>query len=114
MQLPVLGEAKSADRFLTNLPAACDVAEKPGELALPMSMKEARDRGWDELDVVIVTGDAYIDHPSFAMSILGRTLEAAGFRVGIISQPDWTSCEDWKKLGRPRLFGAKARAIGHS
>ena len=104
MQLPVLGEAKSADRFLTNLPAACDVAEKPGELALPMSMKEARDRGWDELDVVIVTGDAYIDHPSFAMSILGRTLEAAGFRVGIISQPDWTSCEDWKKLGRPRLF----------
>lgn len=104
MQLPVLGEAKTADRFLTDLPAACDIAEKPGELALPMSMEEARQRGWDELDVVIVTGDAYIDHPSFAMSILGRTLEAAGFRVGIISQPDWTSCEDWKKFGRPKLF----------
>lgn len=104
MQLPVLGEAKTADRFLTNLPSACDIAEKPGEHALPMSMEEARARGWDELDIVIVTGDAYIDHPSFAMSILGRTLEAAGFRVGIISQPDWTSCEDWKKLGRPRLF----------
>ncbi|HBE67769.1 MAG TPA: hypothetical protein DDW52_06430, partial [Planctomycetaceae bacterium] len=57
----------------------------------PMSMEEARERGWDELDVVIVTGDAYIDHPSFAMSILGRVLEAAGFRVGIISQPDWHS-----------------------
>jgi uncharacterized radical SAM protein YgiQ len=69
-----------------------------------MTMQEARERGWDELDVVIVTGDAYIDHPSFAMSILGRALEAAGFRVGIISQPDWHSCEDWKRFGRPRLF----------
>ncbi len=69
-----------------------------------MSMQEARERGWDELDVVIVTGDAYIDHPSFAMSILGRVLEAAGFRVGIISQPDWHTCEDWKRFGRPRLF----------
>lgn len=69
-----------------------------------MSMEEARARGWDELDVVIVTGDAYIDHPSFAMSILGRVLEAAGFRVGIISQPDWHSCDDWRRFGRPRLF----------
>ena len=50
-----------------------------------MSMEEARARGWDELDVVFVTGDAYIDHPSFAMSILGRVLEAAGYRVGIVS-----------------------------
>ena len=56
---------------------------------LPMTMDEARRRGWDELDVVFVTGDAYIDHPSFAMAILGRVLEAAGFRVGIVSQPDW-------------------------
>ncbi len=69
-----------------------------------MSMEEARQRGWDEIDVVIVSGDAYIDHPSFAMSILGRVLEAAGYRVGIISQPDWHSCEDWKRFGRPRLF----------
>ena len=71
---------------------------------LPMSMEEAKARGWDELDVVIVTGDAYIDHPSFAMSILGRVLEAAGYRVGIISQPDWHSCEPWTRFGRPRLF----------
>jgi radical SAM superfamily enzyme YgiQ (UPF0313 family) len=71
-----------------------------------MSMQEARDRGWDELDVVFVTGDAYIDHPSFAMSILGRVLEAAGYRVGIVSQPDWQSCNDWQRFGRPRLFFA--------
>ncbi|MFN5322010.1 MAG: YgiQ family radical SAM protein [Planctomycetota bacterium] len=69
-----------------------------------MTMEEARARGWDELDVVFVTGDAYIDHPSFAMAILGRTLEAAGFRVGIISQPDWQNCEAWRRFGRPRLF----------
>ncbi|RMF40981.1 MAG: YgiQ family radical SAM protein, partial [Planctomycetota bacterium] len=71
---------------------------------LPMSMEEARRRGWDELDIVIVTGDAYVDHPSFAMSILGRVLEAAGFRVGIVSQPDWKNCRDWQRFGRPRLF----------
>ena len=75
-----------------------------GKQFLPMTMKEARDRGWDELDVVFITGDAYIDHPSFAMAILGRTLEAAGFRVGIVSQPDWHSCNDWRRFGRPRLF----------
>lgn len=74
--------------------------------ALPMSMAEARERGWDELDVVFVTGDAYVDHPSFAMAILGRVLEAAGYRVGIISQPDWHSCDDWRRFGRPRLFFA--------
>ena len=74
------------------------------KLPLPMSMEEARARGWDEIDVVFVTGDAYIDHPSFAMSILGRVLEAAGYRVGIVSQPDWQSCEAWQRFGRPRLF----------
>ncbi len=104
MQLPVLGEAKVADRYLTNLPQMCGPTGAVAPRPLPMSMKEALDRGWDELDVVIVTGDAYIDHPSFAMSILGRTLEGAGFRVGIISQPDWHSCEDWKRFGRPKLF----------
>jgi uncharacterized radical SAM protein YgiQ len=71
-----------------------------------MSMEEARARGWDEIDVVFVTGDAYIDHPSFAMSILGRVLEAAGYRIGIVSQPNWHSCEDWQRFGRPRLFFA--------
>ena len=73
---------------------------------LPMTMAEARERGWNELDVVFVTGDAYIDHPSFAMAILGRVLEAAGFRVGIVSQPDWHSCDAWRTFGKPRLFFA--------
>jgi uncharacterized radical SAM protein YgiQ len=71
---------------------------------LPMTRAEALARGWNEVDVVIVTGDAYIDHPSFAMAILGRVLEAAGYRVGIVSQPDWHSCEAWREFGRPRLF----------
>ncbi len=67
-------------------------------------MQEAKARGWDELDIVFITGDAYIDHPSFAMAILGRVLEAAGFRVGIVSQPDWRKVDDWRRFGRPRLF----------
>ena len=71
---------------------------------LPMSMQEAKARGWDELDIVFITGDAYIDHPSFAMAILGRVLEAAGFRVGLVSQPDWRKVDDWRRFGRPRLF----------
>jgi uncharacterized radical SAM protein YgiQ len=71
---------------------------------LPMSRAEMDARGWDAVDVVFVTGDAYIDHPSFAMAILGRALEAAGFRVAILSQPDWRSVEPWRQFGRPRLF----------
>ncbi|MDX1967456.1 MAG: YgiQ family radical SAM protein [Planctomycetaceae bacterium] len=73
---------------------------------LPMSVEEMRARGWDEADVVFVTGDAYIDHPSFAMAILGRVLEAAGYRVAIVSQPDWRSCDAWRVFGKPRLFYA--------
>lgn len=81
---------------------------EPGRVArpLPMTAAEARARGWDEVDVVFVTGDAYVDHPSFAMAILGRVLEAGGFRVGIVSQPDWQDCEAWRRFGRPRLFFA--------
>jgi uncharacterized radical SAM protein YgiQ len=60
--------------------------------------------GWDSCDVIIVTGDAYVDHPSFGMAVIGRVLEAQGFRVGIIAQPKWTDCEDFKKLGEPNLF----------
>lgn len=71
---------------------------------LPMSDKEMKKLGWDQCDIIIVTGDAYIDHPSFAMAILGRTLEYFGFRVGIISQPDWHNKNDFMKLGKPRLF----------
>ncbi|MEH6650106.1 MAG: YgiQ family radical SAM protein [Motiliproteus sp.] len=71
---------------------------------LPMSRQEMEKLGWDQCDVVLVTGDAYVDHPSFGMAVIGRTLERAGYRVGIISQPDWTSKDDFMQLGRPRLF----------
>src|SRR6476661_7166671 len=72
----------------------------------PTTRAEMLARGWDAVDVVFVTGDAYVDHPSFAMAILARSLEAAGFRVGMLSQPDWRSCEPWRTFGRPRLFFA--------
>ncbi len=75
-------------------------------LPLPMTVQECRARGWDEVDVLFVTGDAYVDHPSFAMAVLGRVLESAGLRVAILSQPDWRSCNDWRRFGRPRLFFA--------
>ena len=74
--------------------------------ALPMSRAEMEARGWEEVDVVFVSGDAYIDHSSFAMAILGRVLESAGFRVGMLSQPDWRSAEPWRTFGPPRLFFA--------
>ncbi|MBU1701552.1 MAG: YgiQ family radical SAM protein, partial [Candidatus Eisenbacteria bacterium] len=73
---------------------------------LPMTRKEIQERGWNDVDIVFITGDAYIDHPSFAMAILGRVLEAEGFRVAILSQPDWHSADDWRRFGRPRLFFA--------
>lgn len=71
---------------------------------LPMSRDEMDMLGWDSCDIIIVTGDAYIDHPSFGMAIIGRLLEAHGFRVGIISQPDWSSADAFKTLGPPNLF----------
>src|SRR4051794_19013914 len=79
--------------------------DTPAPLA-PTTAAEMKARGWDAVDIVFVTGDAYIDHPSFAMAILHRVLEAAGYRVGILSQPDWRSCEPWRTFGRPRLFYA--------
>jgi uncharacterized radical SAM protein YgiQ len=72
----------------------------------PATEAEMKDRGWDYVDVVFVTGDAYVDHPSFAMAVLHRVLEAAGFRVAILSQPDWKSVEPWRQFGKPRLFFA--------
>ncbi|MCW8140378.1 MAG: YgiQ family radical SAM protein, partial [Planctomycetota bacterium] len=69
-----------------------------------MTPDEVRARGWDEVDVVLVSGDAYVDHPSFGMAVIGRVLEAAGFRVAILAQPDWRTCEPWRLFGRPRLF----------
>jgi uncharacterized radical SAM protein YgiQ len=71
---------------------------------LPMSREEMDLLGWDSCDVIIVTGDAYVDHPSFGMAIVGRMLEAQGFRVGIIAQPDWRSTKDFERLGKPNLF----------
>src|SRR6478752_1955917 len=71
---------------------------------LPMTRAEMDALGWDACDIILVTGDAYVDHPSFGMAIIGRLLEAQGFRVGIISQPDWHSAEPFKALGRPRVF----------
>ncbi|MFO1262827.1 MAG: YgiQ family radical SAM protein [Rhodoferax sp.] len=73
---------------------------------LPMSREEMAQLGWDSCDVVLVTGDAYVDHPSFGMAVIGRLLEAQGFRVGIIAQPDWHSAEPFKALGKPNLFWA--------
>ena len=71
---------------------------------LPMSRAEMDELGWDSCDIIVVTGDAYVDHPSFGMAIVGRLLEAQGFRVGIIAQPDWHSAEPFAALGRPNLF----------
>ena len=71
---------------------------------LPMSRAEMDALGWDSCDVIIVTGDAYVDHPSFGMAIIGRVLEAQGFRVGMIAQPDWRSADAFAALGRPNLF----------
>lgn len=71
---------------------------------LPMSQQEMAELGWDSCDIILVTGDGYIDHPSFGMALIGRLLEAQGFRVGIISQPDWHSADAFRALGRPNLF----------
>ena len=72
---------------------------------LPTTKKELELRGWDNVDVVLFSGDAYVDHPSFGAAVIGRTLEAAGYRVAIVPQPDWHGdYRDFKKMGRPRLF----------
>ena len=105
MELPILSAPPASPDLLSNLPLVGHGHAEAAE-PLPMTVEEAERRGWDELDIVFISGDAYIDHPSFAMAILGRVLEAAGFRIGIISQPDWRSCEDWRRFGRPRLFYA--------
>ncbi len=71
---------------------------------LPMSRAEMDVLGWDCCDIIIVCGDAYVDHPSFGMALVGRLLEAQGFRVGIIAQPNWRNCDDFKAMGKPALF----------
>lgn len=82
------------------------------EVFLPMSREDMAARGWNELDVLLVSGDAYVDHPSFGVALLGRWLEAHGFRVGIVAQPRWDNPDDIARMGRPRLFaGVTAGAV---
>ncbi|MCR5662700.1 MAG: YgiQ family radical SAM protein [bacterium] len=84
--------------------------QQPG--FLPTNKKEMKKLGWDELDVLLISGDAYVDHPSFACAVLGRYLISQGFRTGLIAQPRWDSTEDFIKMGRPRLFaGISAGAL---
>ena len=71
---------------------------------IPMNRKEMLRRGWNNLDIILVTGDAFVDHPSFGTALIARVLEAAGWRVGVISQPNWKNTDDISALGRPRLF----------
>ena len=70
---------------------------------LPVTAEECRDRGWDAPDFVLVTGDAYVDHPSFGHAIISRVLESRGYRVAVLAQPDWRSTEDFMRFGRPKL-----------
>lgn len=95
MNMPIAPELFSYPKYRDDL--------KPAPF-LPMSRAEMKKLGWDSCDIIIVTGDAYIDHPSFGMSVVGRVLEAQGFRVGIIAQPDWSSAEPFKILGKPNLY----------
>ena len=77
---------------------------------LPTTAKEVALRGWDELDIIMFSADAYVDHPSFGTAVIGRLLEAEGYRIAIVPQPDWHGdYRDFKKLGRPRLFSAFRR-----
>jgi len=92
----------------TARPAKKHPAPQSSSKFLPINMSEARSRGWNELDVIFVSGDAYIDHPAFGVPLLARLLESAGLKVGIIPQPDWRSKEPFMALGRPRLFFAVA------
>jgi uncharacterized radical SAM protein YgiQ len=71
---------------------------------LPVTQEDVAARGWSELDIIIISGDAYVDHPAFGPPLIARFLEGRGYKVGIIAQPDWRSVDDFKKLGRPRLF----------
>jgi uncharacterized radical SAM protein YgiQ len=71
---------------------------------LPTTQIELKKLGWSQLDIILITGDAYVDHPSFGVAVIGRVLEAKGFKVGIISQPDWKDTKDFEKLGKPKLF----------
>ncbi|HTJ85217.1 MAG TPA: YgiQ family radical SAM protein, partial [Polyangiaceae bacterium] len=83
---------------------ARDASRSRASRFLPTTREEMRARGWDELDVLIVSGDAYVDHPAFGAALIGRFLEARGYRVGIIAQPDWRTPDDVARMGKPRLY----------
>ena len=94
------------------------ISSKAMDRYLPMSREQMDALGWDQPDVVFVSGDAYVDHPSFAAAILGRWLQNHGFKVAILAQPDWKSVSAWRELGPPRLFyavsaGAMDSMINH-
>ena len=89
--------------FLFDAAARADRPNVQTPAPLPMTAEEMKERGWDEVDVVFITGDAYVDHPSFAAGLLGRVLEADGFRVAVLSQPDWNDVVDFRRFGRPRV-----------
>jgi radical SAM superfamily enzyme YgiQ (UPF0313 family) len=71
---------------------------------LPTNLKEAKNLGWNELDIILISGDAYVDHPSFGAALVGRYLENHGYKVGIIPQPNWQNIDNFRVLGRPKLF----------
>lgn len=96
-------ERMSAERSLFSYPKYRGDNFKPAPF-LPMSKAEMAKLGWDCCDIILVVGDAYVDHPSFGMAVVGRMLESQGFRVGIIAQPDWNSKDDFMRLGKPKLF----------
>jgi len=111
MSLPVIQASGEPPRFvasldLLSLPKAKGKTGKIARSFLPTTAAEVRDRGWDGVDVVFVTGDAYVDHPSFAMALLGRVLEASGYRVAILAQPAWKSVDPFLEFGPPALFWA--------
>jgi uncharacterized radical SAM protein YgiQ len=110
------------DRPMARLPVLQDPRRRapaePPQRFLPMFPDELRARGWSELDVLLVSGDAYVDHPSFGTAVIGRVLEAQGYRVGVVAQPDWRTTADVLRLGRPRLFvgiasGAMDSMVNH-
>ena len=89
--------------FLFDAAARADRPNVQTPAPLPMTAEEMQERGWDEVDVVFITGDAYVDHPSFAAGLLARVIEADGFRVAVLSQPDWNDVVDFRRFGRPRV-----------
>jgi uncharacterized radical SAM protein YgiQ len=96
-RLPIISEAEGEGRERGG-------KTRSGQAYLPTTWAEVEARGWDQLDIVIVTGDAYVDHPAFGPVLIGRFLEGRGYKVGIIAQPDWKSPEAFRRLGKPRLF----------